>query len=179
LLRAGISWVRSPLEGYSNAIIDGPEPSDWPGGPTAYSDYYVGILENSGSSLARMFRSVARNLHAPLLIGCHCGKDRSGLLIAALLSVCGYHRDVIVEDFARTGDYLLPHADHFEDKWLRRGHTKQQYLHRLRTHAGTLRLALEKIDSRWGSMELLLLNRAVDATDIRAIRSQIGSSHAS
>jgi hypothetical protein len=39
----------------------------------------------------------------PVLVHCTAGKDRTGVLVALVLSAAGVEREAVVEDYARTG----------------------------------------------------------------------------
>lgn len=70
------------------------------------ADHYRAILDHSGNSLAAIFGAL---LDAPLgkvLIHCHAGKDRTGLVVALALDLSGISRSVIAADYAETDRHL-------------------------------------------------------------------------
>lgn len=42
----------------------------------------------------------------PVLIHCEQGKDRTGVVIAMILSACGVDRDVILDDYSKSREGL-------------------------------------------------------------------------
>lgn len=92
--------------------------TDDTGNPAALAARYAAIdsPEAVGTWYARMFRDRASELVAAMriiadsdggvLFHCAAGKDRTGVLAAAVLSVLGAERDTIVADYAATAPNL-------------------------------------------------------------------------
>ncbi|MBB2943676.1 hypothetical protein FB565_003405 [Actinoplanes lutulentus] len=73
--------------------------------PLAYEppdDTYAPMLDHHGERIARALRTVAAAPPGGVVVHCHGGRDRTGLLVALLLTVAGVDPDTIAEDFART-----------------------------------------------------------------------------
>lgn len=168
LIAAGIRWVRAPLTGYSNRCIQSRAPD-----ARAYFQYYQDILEQAHRRLPRIFRLLACLSEQPFMLGCHFGKDRTGLVTACLMHLLGFPDQEIISDYSATARELLLRADHFQDKWLKRGHTKQEYLARLEAKAETMQLTLMWIEDRYGGIEPMLLGMGVNARDLLTIRSNL------
>jgi protein-tyrosine phosphatase len=66
---------------------------------------YVRSVLTSTSSYLAAVRLVAE-LDGPVLIHCSHGKDRTGIVVAVLLSALGVEPAAIVDDFVRTGENL-------------------------------------------------------------------------
>lgn len=66
------------------------------------------VLEERGTALATAVAAIAE---APDTVAVHCtiGKDRTGLIVALTLLICGARPDDIVADYARSGPEVLPH----------------------------------------------------------------------
>ena len=79
------------------APADGPFPEDLPPG-----EGYVRILEQFGSSVARVFDLLAGAGALPAVFHCTSGKDRTGMVAALLLEVLGVPDEVIAEDYVLT-----------------------------------------------------------------------------
>lgn len=77
---------------------------------------YRTLLTDFAPELARAIRTVAET-DRPVLIHCTAGKDRTGVVVALLLSVAGVARADIVDDYARTGANL---AGPWRERMLRR-----------------------------------------------------------
>jgi protein-tyrosine phosphatase len=76
-------------------IADGP----WIEG---MADLYRYTIDERGGEYAGAVRELARPGALPALVHCTAGKDRTGLLIALVLTVLGVEESVIVEDYMRS-----------------------------------------------------------------------------
>lgn len=63
---------------------------------------YVQILEFTKDAVVDILRMVSEDDNVPVLIHCAHGKDRTGLMIAVILSCIGVDDDVIAEDYAKS-----------------------------------------------------------------------------
>ncbi len=71
--------------------------------PSDMADLYVGMLARSVGPMARALDLVADHLPSgPVLVHCVYGKDRTGLLVAAIQAALGFGRDAIVAEYARS-----------------------------------------------------------------------------
>lgn len=68
---------------------------------------YMTILEKQRPELRYIFAEILSNAaNYPVVIACSLGKDRTGVVVALLLSVCGVLDEEIVQDYAKTGALL-------------------------------------------------------------------------
>ena len=63
---------------------------------------YVQILEFTKGAVVDILRVVLDDKNIPVLIHCAHGKDRTGLIVAVILSCLGVDDDVIAEDYAKS-----------------------------------------------------------------------------
>ena len=63
---------------------------------------YVEILEHTKGAIADILRVISDSENLPVLIHCAHGKDRTGLVIAVILSCLGVDDDIIAEDYAES-----------------------------------------------------------------------------
>jgi protein-tyrosine phosphatase len=79
------------------------------------ADFYVQMLERRAGDFGSALRLLADVERLPALVHCSAGKDRTGTLVALLLSVLGTPRARILEDYAYTQvarpDRVLHYAD--------------------------------------------------------------------
>ncbi len=61
---------------------------------------YRHILDERWEQLGEVVRSLVEPGGLPVVIGCAAGKDRTGVTIALLLSLCGVPDDVVAADYA-------------------------------------------------------------------------------
>ena len=69
---------------------------------------YIGMLEYFGHNFAAAIRATATAAPGGVLVHCHAGKDRTGLLIALLLHIAGVPEDTIVADYVASDEFLQP-----------------------------------------------------------------------
>jgi protein-tyrosine phosphatase len=75
-------------------------------GSSSLATVYRGMLEREGDAFRRVFSILGQPAAWPAIVHCTAGKDRTGLVVALLLSVAGVPREVIVGDYALTSRYL-------------------------------------------------------------------------
>ena len=68
-------------------------------------DVYELILRQRAEDLRNAIQLCASEDSLPLLIHCTHGKDRTGVLVALLLSACGISQEDIIEDYALSHDW--------------------------------------------------------------------------
>ncbi|MFC4950005.1 tyrosine-protein phosphatase [Pseudonocardia sp. GCM10023141] len=91
---------RRPLDSRSllSAVsVDAPDP---------LGDLYATLLRQRGPQLAAIVADLARPGALPALVHCAAGKDRTGVVIALVLSAIGVTDDVVTADYALTSNYL-------------------------------------------------------------------------
>ncbi|HVW40127.1 MAG TPA: tyrosine-protein phosphatase [Amycolatopsis sp.] len=78
------------------------------GTPDPLGELYVAIVRERGPQLAGIVADLARPGALPALVHCAAGKDRTGVVIALVLSAIGVPDDVVAADYALTSTYLTP-----------------------------------------------------------------------
>jgi protein-tyrosine phosphatase len=120
---------------------------------------------------------VRRSARAPeggVLIHCHAGKDRTGIVVALLLSLVGVPDDAIAADYALSYPNLIPVYDALLDE---RGVTDPA--ERARLHASrrsdpeTILATLAHVRERHGGPESYLLAAGLTSDDLAALRTRL------
>ncbi|MCW3842115.1 tyrosine-protein phosphatase [Micromonospora yasonensis] len=65
-------------------------------------DSYAPMLDHNPARIAAAFRVVVEAPPGGVVVHCHAGKDRTGVLVALLLAVAGVGADGIADDYAAT-----------------------------------------------------------------------------
>jgi protein-tyrosine phosphatase len=65
-------------------------------------------LPSARSEFSKLFLALGDEEQLPALFHCTTGKDRTGWAAASLLSLLGVPRDIVIEDYLRSNDYILP-----------------------------------------------------------------------
>lgn len=68
--------------------------------------YYRSILVRHAANVRTALELLAEPANRPAIVHCSAGKDRTGVIVALLLSLAGVPASTICEDYARTGEYL-------------------------------------------------------------------------
>ena len=70
---------------------------------------YIVILERSKPLIAAVIQAVADGLEeGGVVVHCHGGKDRTGIVVALLLTIAGVPRETIIEDYTLSEAQLEP-----------------------------------------------------------------------
>lgn len=75
------------------------------------AEIYVLMLHRFAPRVATIMTGVARAEEGGVLVHCLAGKDRTGLIVALLLSLVGVPDDVIAADYALSSEYLRPDTE--------------------------------------------------------------------
>lgn len=75
---------------------------------------YGVMLDRNQARIGAIVEAIAAAPDGAVLIHCHAGKDRTGLVSALLLALAGVPNRTIAEDYALSDDYLQP----LYDDWL-------------------------------------------------------------
>ena len=70
------------------------------------AERYLWYLEVGGDALAEALTLLGSDEHYPLVFHCAAGKDRTGVLAALVLDLCGVARDDIVADYVITAERM-------------------------------------------------------------------------
>jgi protein-tyrosine phosphatase len=108
-----------------------------------------------------------------VLVHCHAGKDRTGLVVALLLALAGVAHADIAEDYALTALNLEPliidWLDEMSDQQAERARLRELALPRAETMLDTL----EYLRTRYGSAERYLLGAGVTSAQIERLLGRL------
>lgn len=83
-----------------------PDPDRFRMAPGMLGNQYVEMAEQAASNIGEAIQLFAKKETQPAVIHCAAGKDRTGVLVAVLLGLLGVERDVIVADYAMSGEAM-------------------------------------------------------------------------
>ncbi len=128
----------------------------------ATRDVYLIFLEHFRPNVAAAIRAVAQAPEGGVVVHCHGGKDRTGLVSAFLLRLAGVPIEDIATDYALSEERLRTR----HEQWFAEAADERELerLHRIsKTPASSMVGVLEELERRYGSIAGYL--RAGGATD--------------
>ena len=144
--------------------------SRYPGDPVA--GHYLGYLEDRPDQVVAALRSIATSSGAAL-VHCAAGKDRTGVVVAVALTAVGVPAEVVVADYAATGERTEQIVDR-----LRRSPTyaddinsKDAGSHRPRPE--TMQAFLEQVDARHGGVTAWLAGHGFGTEDLELLAARL------
>ncbi|GIF38097.1 tyrosine-protein phosphatase [Actinoplanes xinjiangensis] len=108
-------------------------------------DTYAPMLDHNAERVAAAVHEIAAAPPGAVIIHCHGGRDRTGLLAAVLLGVAGVAPDDIAADYAATPG----------------------------TDAAAMSHTLQHAETRYGGVEQYLLSHGVSAAEITTVRRRL------
>ncbi|GAA2160552.1 MULTISPECIES: tyrosine-protein phosphatase [Glycomyces] len=112
--------------------------------PTAPDDYRPEV-DHAPERVAAAFIALAEAPAGPVLVHCHAGRDRAGIMTALALAVAGAAHDVIVADYALTEG----------------------------AEAKTMQDLLDHFDSEHGGVSAYLQKAGVESRHLEAVRRRL------
>ena len=97
LVDAGVHTLHAPIF---------TDDDDYPDKLTTANEVYCWWLRERKTGVAAAMTAIADAPSAPVLVHCHAGKDRTGVVIALVLRLAGVSVDAIADDYALSGVQL-------------------------------------------------------------------------
>ena len=123
---------------------------------------YLDFLERFAPRFPPVLRAIADAPEGAVLVHCHGGKDRTGLVVALLLSLAGVPRDEVAEDYAISERNLAER----QAAWEAEAESEEDRARRRQIGLcppDAMRGVLDELDRRYGSVREYLL--AAGATE--------------
>ena len=134
---------------------------------------YVEMLELFRPRFAAAVAAVADAAEGGVLIHCHAGKDRTGLVVALLLDVADVDSEAIAADYALSAANLVISLA----AWFHDADDEEDQEHRRRVGASPKRAmvdVLEMLDDRYGGSTEYLLGSGLTEDDLARVRARLG-----
>ena len=133
---------------------------------------YLIFLEHFRSNVAAAIRAVANAPEGGVVVHCHGGKDRTGLVSAFLLRLAGVPIEEIAADYALSEERLRSR----HDEWFAQAADERELarLHRVsKTPAASMVGVLEELERRYGSIEGYLKAGGAADEDLERARARL------
>ena len=110
-------------------------------------------LASARASYGQLFSELAEVGRCPALFHCDAGKDRTGWANVALLTLLGVPYEIILEDYLRSGDLVLPTYAKLIQAFSSAGGDQEILLAIFGVRAEYLRAAFDEMQLRHGSIK--------------------------
>jgi protein-tyrosine phosphatase len=126
------------------------------------------FVDDSKPQFEEFFR-ILQASKGPLVFHCTAGKDRTGFATALFYEAMGVHRDIIVEDYLASGQYLRPLQHSAQQFAKEKGIDPAAIEPLLIVRPEYLEAAFDLIDKKYGGVEAYLKSELkVDVKKLRA-----------
>ena len=122
----------------------------------AINSVYFDIVALVPHAVRELFAPLSDTETYPLCINCRAGKDRTGYAIALILRTLGVADSVIITDYLRTNDFILPRLRRFTRplQFATFGLLPAETMEESMTaHARYLQTAFARIDNNYGGID--------------------------
>jgi protein tyrosine/serine phosphatase len=133
---------------------------------------YLEVLEEHRANLAAAVAAVGHAAPGGVVVHCHAGKDRTGLVTALLLRLTGVPRVDVALDYSLSERNLAPQID----RWVAEAADEPERERRRRigaTPAAAMESLLAEIERRYGSVQGYLEAGGASEADLRAARARL------
>lgn len=138
-------------------------------------DFSVALLAAHGDRIVALLRSLALPGRLPVLIHCHVGCDRTGVVIAAALALAGVPAEEIAEDYGRStkADPLIRERSIARRNALGLPQMDAAYYAAYEPVPARMLATLARVDERWGSMAGWARAYGMTDAEIGAVRAAL------
>jgi protein-tyrosine phosphatase len=135
---------------------------------------YIVIVERGKQLVGAVIKAVAASLEeGGVLVHCHGGKDRTGIVVALLLSLAGVPRETIVEDYAISEARLEPtYSEWLEAQAQLHGHPIERP-HWMYSRPEQMANLLAYLDQHYGGVEGYLEACGVTQEEMAQVRKHL------
>ena len=134
-------------------------------------ELYRALVDECRSQIWYVISVLADIPAVQAIIHCSAGKDRTGVVIAALLDLVGVARDTIVEDYLQTKRHLNPIKSKLRSAAAQIGYNLDRLDRVLECRADAIKGALEYIDEKYGGTPEYVMAVGIDESAIGRLRS--------
>lgn len=130
-------------------------------------------LPSARKGFGQLFLDLGREENLPALFHCTTGKDRTGWAAAALLLLLGVPEDVVMDDFLRSNEYILPVYQKQMDAFAEAGGDPAIIRAIFGVRAEYLKASLDEMKTRYGTIEDYFSKALeIDAAGQKALRDR-------
>lgn len=160
LVEAGVHTVHAPIF---------TDDDDYPDHLATAAEVYCWWLRERSTGIALAMNSIADAPSAPVLVHCHAGKDRTGVIVALVLRLAGVDVGTIADDYAISGVQLADMLARDRVTAVERGMDPVRVERLFTVRRDMMVKTMECIDAEHGGVEPLLRSIGVDAVRIQRL----------
>lgn len=135
---------------------------------------YRTLVEHRGPAIGAVIKELAAPGSLPAVVHCSVGKDRTGVIIALVLSVVGVPDEVIAADFAATGLFLTDeHRQVMIAMIASYGMEESQAAQLMSSDPVLITEVLASVRRHHGSVESYLIAHGVSREEIDSLRREL------
>jgi protein tyrosine/serine phosphatase len=150
------------------------DPADPEHGQPTIVEACTWMLDRRPELFAAAVKAIADERDGAVVVHCHGGKDRTGMIVALALSVAGVPEEEIVADYFRTQERLAPWLE--EQLAAEPDTSKHPEMIEFRdTRAESIVAILRHLDAEYGGPEAYLRLGGLTETDLSNLRARLVS----
>lgn len=139
---------------------------------SSVAEAYRVMLDRFQTNIGAIIRGIADAPPGAVVINCHAGKDRTGLVVALALRLAGVPEDRIAEDYALSDDYLSTlYAEMLAKK--SNPDERARLAEQLSSKPEAILEVLSHLDSYYGGVELYLAACGLDDQATKMLRERL------
>jgi protein tyrosine/serine phosphatase len=134
------------------------------------AEVYCIILDHYPDAIAEVVRAIISAQQGGIVIHCHSGTDRTGIIAALLLSLADVSADIIADDYAESQMRLQPLYERIsvEDE-----PEEDDFWRRPTATADMMYLMLAHLDEKYGGVEGYLRGSGLSTSEIDQLKKRI------
>jgi protein tyrosine/serine phosphatase len=133
------------------------------------------VLERYPDRVVAILRAMAGAAPGGVLVHCHAGKDRTGLMLALTLALIGVPEGVIAEDYAASDTYLEPLYAELLAAAANDPVRTERLMRELVCHPETILATFRFLDNRYGGLFPYLESAGLMEREMAGMRSRFGA----
>jgi protein-tyrosine phosphatase len=137
------------------------------------AEAYIDGLGHNAPFIGKAVSSIATAHDGGVLIHCHGGRDRTGLVSALLLALVGVPDAVIAVDYSLSDECLRPRDEEFLERGPGDRAEREQELERSRTRPEVMREVLSWLATTHGDVTTYLRHAGVTEHELRLLRTRL------
>jgi protein-tyrosine phosphatase len=137
------------------------------------AEAYIDGLGHNAAFIGKAVSSIATARDGGVLIHCHGGRDRTGLVCALLLALVGVPDDAIADDYALSDECLRPRDEEFLERGPGDRADREEELERSRTRPEVMREVLSWLSTTHGDATAYLRHAGVTDHELALLRARL------